>query len=332
MPPKRPRNIRKNKASMADWNDTNDTESVSAEETVGLPTTTPSSTYKQSLSQMAHASNDSADHKLTVSSTDGEVSLDDLREFQKYRRHKQRGIDVEALAHGERRKRLANARLVRKDIGGGSKTHPEEGGVGERDDDNDGTAARSLSGAFTAQTNKLDANKHMMSYIEREMAKHRSGAGQDANGHDSAREANPRILQSTKGEHGNNSNDDNGNDDDPYCVPSHLNVIDKKPLSEGNVAMAAKMLTSIQEVDLGTESRAKNIRETNRIVSRLERGTPGGGHQGAETTTGPNPNTHPSSVHSSSGVKFRKHADISDRSSKATDDMVLQRFKKRMRR
>ncbi|KAJ2656010.1 hypothetical protein IWW48_005251 [Coemansia sp. RSA 1200] len=332
MPPKRPRNIRKNKASMADWNDTKDTKSMSAEETVGLPTTTTGSTYKPSLSQMPHASNVSADHQGAVDLTDGGVSLDDLREFQKYRRHKQRGIDVEALAHGERRKRLANARLVRKDIGGGSKTHlkEEEGGVGEKDDDNDGTASRSLSGAFTAQTNRLDANKHMMSYIEREMAKHRLGAGQHARDHGSEREANPRILQSAKDDHDNNSNDDNGNDDDPYRVPSHLNVIDKKPLSEGNVAMAAKMLTSIQEVDLGTESRAKNIRETNRIVSRLERGTPGGAHQGAETTTGPN--TPPPSVHNSSGMRFRKRADISDRSSKATDDMVLQRFKKRMRR
>ncbi|KAJ1664631.1 hypothetical protein IW140_004024 [Coemansia sp. RSA 1813] len=309
MPPRRPRNLRKTKDSMADWDDSKVTQ--------GVPSESPADTRKKPLSQTARIASSSGNSKETEDVAGG-ISVDDLREFQKYRRHKQHGVDVEALARGERRRRQLKSGHV---LDGSSR-----GSVEDKDDGSSGAASRSLSGAFTAQTNKLDANKHMMSYIEKEMEKHRSTGNHNEDTKDLDHMDGSRSQQAPRAS--NNNNDD---DDDPYRVPSHLKVIDEKPLSEGNVAMAAKMLTSIQEVDLGAASRAKNIRETNMLVSQAKRGTYGGSSEKSrESTTG---SVHTSLVYNSNNEpRFKQHTDFSERSSRATDDIALQRFKKRMRR
>ncbi|KAJ1823001.1 hypothetical protein LPJ60_001817 [Coemansia sp. RSA 2675] len=268
MPPKRPRNLRSANKDPADWED-ND-----------LPT----------INSTTHIEPSAGGDKDDPPSA---VGIDDLLEFQKYRRQRQRGLDIGTLAKGERKKNQA------------SKSQPSKGSIEHFDEEDEGegsgrpeglSTTRSLSGAFTVQTNKLDANKHMMEYIEAEMSKHRGVAGNDTS--NDAEES--RGLPA----------------DDLYQVPKHLRIVSERPVSEGNVAMAAKMLTSIQEVDLGAESKARNARATNIVVSELS-------HTPSSSLASPLPGNN---------TRYQKVSDPSDRSAKATDEIALERFKKRMRR
>ncbi|KAJ1778416.1 hypothetical protein LPJ54_001716 [Coemansia sp. RSA 1824] len=195
--------------------------------------------------------------------TDTEPPIDpaDLLEYQKLRTHKPRGIDSSSLAKGERKKKLSKA--------------PE----------NEPKPTRSLDGAFTQQNNKLDANKHMLAFIEHEMQRNQ---GTDT------------------------ENTDQHAEDDLYAVPSHLRVVEERPVREGNVAMASKMLTSIQEVDLGVEAKSQNASATDMALAKSQ------------------PRAKRDDMHGSS--RYRRQTNPSDRSTRATDDAVLQRFKKRMRR
>ncbi|KAJ2083658.1 hypothetical protein H4R24_000616 [Coemansia sp. RSA 988] len=295
MPPKRPRNLRKTKYSDSDW--------------VQVVDQAASATAKSTTSVSI---NSSAEQPIAVTEGHTETSVDlaDLLEFQKMRRRKDHGVSVDMLAKGERKKRQAKKHHTV------AMTHDEAGNE-EEGRENDGadsskgglrTVARSLDGAFTAQTNKLDANKHMMAYIESEMKRHRKGPEGDRDG-----------------DHADGHADASGglHDDDLYQVPKHLQVVDEQPVSEGNVAMAAKMLTSIQEVSLGPESRARNIRATDRALAR--------------PLDAPDPSSLPTlpqqqHQYQQEGMRYRRHNNPSDRSAKATDDAALQRFKKRMRR
>ncbi|KAJ1718204.1 hypothetical protein LPJ53_006630, partial [Coemansia erecta] len=97
--------------------------------------------------------------------------------------------------------------------------------------------------------------------------------------------------------------------------------------------MATKMLTSIQEVDLGKDSKLRNIRETGYAVSRIAKSESNGSYTGSHTRDGAHaPGTdegldmHSRGVDSASSRK--KYGGHSDRSNKATDDIVLERFKK----
>ncbi|KAJ2528078.1 hypothetical protein EV175_007487, partial [Coemansia sp. RSA 1933] len=172
MRPKRPRNLRKLKESMADWDD-----SEEAPNALALPSTAAPmivgegrNSNQRPLLQTARVDGSKTTEDANV---DERISLDDLREFQKYRRHKQRGVDVDSLARGERRKRQLKSETASDGSGRDNKDY-SDGKAGDKDVGGDGTVSRSLSGAFTAQTNKLDANKHMMSFIEKEMEKHQS--------------------------------------------------------------------------------------------------------------------------------------------------------------
>ncbi|KAJ2434683.1 hypothetical protein GGF42_009181 [Coemansia sp. RSA 2424] len=277
MPPKRPRNLRRANKDAADWeNDDN----VSSE-----PSACASAATLHEL--------DAGSAKVNQPG----VGLEDLLEFQKFRRQRQRGLDTGALAKGERKKNQISKTQRPK---ARSASHADEDDESELSGRPEGlSTARSLSGAFTVQTNKLDANKHMMEYIETEMDKHRGVSTDHA-----ASTTTPAAAGLSV--------------DDLYQVPKHLRIVDERPVSEGNVAMAAKMLTSIQEVDLGAESKARNARATNIVVSELS-------HPASSSSSAIDPPP-------SSNTRYRKPNDPSDRSSKATDDAVLQRFKKRMRR
>ncbi|KAJ1908690.1 hypothetical protein GGI09_005694 [Coemansia sp. S100] len=273
MPPKRPRNLRRANKDTADWED-NDI---------------PDSNATTHIESSAGGDKDDPPNA---------VGLDDLLEFQKFRRQRQRGLDIGALAKGERKKNQTSKSRESKD----SSEHIDDDDEGEGSGRPEGlSTTRSLSGAFTVQSNKLDANKHMMEYIETEMGKHRGVPDSTVVGTGTTDDVDEsRRLPA----------------DDLYQVPKHLRIVNERPVSEGNIAMASKMLTSIQEVDLGAESKARNARATNMVVSELSH-TPG------SSTANPLP---------SSNTRYQKVSDPSDRSSKATDDAVLQRFKKRMRR
>ncbi|KAI8322177.1 hypothetical protein GQ54DRAFT_288385 [Martensiomyces pterosporus] len=296
MPPKRPRNLRNTRKSLADWSEP------------------PSQNQAESADKPQQQQHQKQDQATNGGSTDtGKTDMVDLMEFQRFRRQKQRGIDVEALAKGERKRRPAKTPFKKAGVSEGTRE-------GERDEEDDEaaddarssqrSATRSLDGAFTVQTNKLDVNKHMMAYIEKEMGR-RSGST-------SGPDRNPASAK-------DGAEDDSAQKqlsvDDLYHVPEHLRVVETRPVSEGNVAMASKMLTSIPEVDLGVESRIRNIRATNRVVAGMS-GSPDSAAQHDAPPAAPSPGS----------TRYRKYNDPSDRSSKATDDIVLQRFKKRMRR
>ncbi|KAJ1851251.1 hypothetical protein LPJ73_003097 [Coemansia sp. RSA 2703] len=293
MPPKRQRNIRSSKkSSLADWDEPSDTGILLA------ATETPAEGQGTLLVG-------------TVLEDGSKITISDLREIQKLKLQRQRGVDVEDLS----KKPAGRAKLVKgneHDQQETESTGADVSNVNNSDGPSQQTT-RSLDGAFMAQTNKLDANKYMMEYIEKEMNKSRGTSEFD----DAAKSKQ--------------------NGDDLYQVPDHLKVVERKPLSEGNVAMATKMLTSIQEVDLGKDSKLRNIRETGYAVSRISKTESGRPYTDSHTRRGAHgssvdedPQMHSRGIDGAGGRK--RHGDYSERSNKATDDIVLERFKKRMRR
>lgn len=102
---------------------------------------------------------------------------------------------------------------------------------------------------FTHQTGIVDVDKHMMAYIERELKKRR---GQEAGDLDVDKELaalDPR--------------------DELFKVAEKYLIEPKRDEEEGNVATSSAMLTSIPEVDLGIDSRLKNIEATENAKRRL---------------------------------------------------------------
>ncbi|KAJ2767368.1 hypothetical protein IWQ56_003358 [Coemansia nantahalensis] len=282
MPPKRPRNLRSGGRSTDSWGDVSDKQ----------PSLTDGPAEAGSPAGADGATK-------TV------VDVEDLLAYRKAHLQRQRGVATETLVRGERKGKQA-----KRQPDGGSAAPHDNGDDKDDDDDDVGngsgqakkhTMARSLDGAFTVQTNKLDANKHMMAYIESEMRRRQHG-GSDGRGEGEAAGASGPAGA-----------------DDLYQVPLHLRVVDERPLAEGNVAMAAKMLTSIQEVDLGAGSKARAARATDQALAQRTR-RPDDGDGGAPDQQPP------------SGAWYRRPHDAPSRSSRASDDAALQRFKKRMRR
>ncbi|KAJ1946314.1 hypothetical protein FBU59_002058 [Linderina macrospora] len=109
-------------------------------------------------------------------------------------------------------------------------------------------------------------------------------------------------------------------EDDLYRIPDHLQVVELKAVNEGNVAMASAMLTSIPEVDLGRSAMIRNIRETESLVAKMTDNGRAAKDGGRVVGTAGSTN------------RFKKMHDPSERSSRATDDITMQKFKKRMRR
>ncbi|MBW0495430.1 hypothetical protein O181_035145 [Austropuccinia psidii MF-1] len=127
----------------------------------------------------------------------------------------------------------------------------------EPEDDDARTRKIIKSNNFTQQTNTLDVDKHMMLYIEQELQNRRKAA--IAAGAD---EASEPIL---KGAEAVASLDPR---DELYKIAEKYRI-DKKPVVEGNVTLSATMLTSIPEVDLGIDTRIKNIEATEKAKRQL---------------------------------------------------------------
>ncbi|KAJ2706390.1 hypothetical protein FB645_001662 [Coemansia sp. IMI 203386] len=291
MPPRRPRNLRT--SAKSSWDDDSTDRKEKDNDLATSKELTQPSMDKPNNGQTESSS------KAPAQPNPLKVDIDDLRELQRLKRQRQRGLDVATLGKANGSNRLqgkhSSSSSFKPKSSLGTESHTADGTA---IDDAHGQSTRSLSNAFTAQTNKLDADKYMMEFIEKEMKRYR---GSDDSQASDAQAPDP---------------------DDLYQVPEHLRIVKQKPLNEGNVAMAAKMLTSIQEVDLGKEAKIRNIRETDRAVSLLAK----------SSSAVRDPALDEISSRISSPAKGKRHADHSDRSSKATDDVVMQRFKKRMRR
>jgi len=257
---------------------------------------------------------------------DDKLPLADLIELRKLRKSRQ-GIDASKLNRGDvKQKRKRPKDKEEEDQGGLRKGVSSSKEVADEEDEDDSEAkARRVvrNNNFTQQTNALDVDKHMMAYIE-ENLKIRSRPVEPAE-----QTSGPADPQ-----------------DELYRVSERWKT-DQKFADEGSVTNSLAMLTAIPEVDLGMDTRLKNIEDTEkakRVVSEDRQGRPkinnDEEHLAASRFYRPN-------------LKQKSDADIlrdakleamglppqeeprrnyHNGTQMATDEAVMERFKKRMRK
>ncbi|KAF9404457.1 hypothetical protein BGZ94_004171 [Podila epigama] len=271
----------------------------------------------------------------SITNKDGEpegLSLDELLEL---RRLRQRPAGVAAAdlllgdTTGKKKKKdkvSAPADPWKLSSGGGLVDLDEVRG--------DGVKSTGILNSFTKQTNTLDVDKHMMKYIEEELKKRKGENGEDEE--DTAQE-------------------DRGGDTDIYDELG-IRRTAPKPDQEGNVQLSTTMLTAIPEVDLGMEARLKNIEETEKAKRKLfeERSqaktianerflapayVPSDRERIShhQQNRGYNNNNQGSNYGGTNHRFFNNSGNNQNnnrggRGGMATDDLVMERFKKRMRR
>ncbi|KIK67672.1 hypothetical protein GYMLUDRAFT_54449 [Collybiopsis luxurians FD-317 M1] len=264
--------------------------------------------------------------------------LADLLELRKLKKLRQ-GIDSTKLSKGDAKKKRKRTREEEEELKGGLR----KGATVDEDEEEDKEAkARRVvrTNNFTQQTNALDVDKHMMAYIE-ENLQIRSRPRDEA-------EKKPLDPQEAL-----------------YQVPDRWKVEQKKATTadEGSVTNSMTMLTAIPEVDLGMEyvlldlleavaeafffsARLKNIEETEkakRVVAEERQ----------ERKKSSNDEAHlVASRFYQPNLKMKSDADIirdakleamglppqedqprrQDKPQMATDEVVMERFKKRMRK
>lgn len=249
-------------------------------------------------------------------------TIEELIELRKYRKRPQ-GIDAEKLSKGE-----TKAKKKKKDdkVAAGDLDELDEIGENEKDDDDEEEVQKKkiMLDSFTKQTNALDVDKHMMAYIEEEMRKRRGKKSDAKNEHEDEEPSKPLNPQ-----------------DELFQAPDHLRV-ESKPISEGNVQLSTTMLTAIPEVDLGIDVRLKNIEETEKAKRKLleqrhqkpkdEKDTFEGSNFSATNRfyrTRPTVSDHERTNNDQPNQNSHK---TGQRREMATDDLVAERFKKRLRR
>ncbi|KAF9434470.1 hypothetical protein BGZ76_007976 [Entomortierella beljakovae] len=198
------------------------------------------------------------------------------------------------------------------------------------------TKSTGILNSFTKQTNTLDVDKHMMRYIEDEMKKRRGES-------------------STAEEDADENSRNRGNSDIEILDGLGIKRNAPKPEQEGNVQLSTTMLTAIPEVDLGMDAKLKNIEETEKAKRKLleARATSQvssdrfsrpayvpsdreriSHHKQNRRTNNNNNNNNNNNSHSGDGGnhRFQNYNDKGHGRDMATDDMVMERFKKRMRK
>ncbi|KAI0065712.1 hypothetical protein BV25DRAFT_1797810 [Artomyces pyxidatus] len=262
---------------------------------------------------------------------DANLPVSELIELRKLRRSRQ-GIDVTKLNKGDvKKKKRKQAEEVQEEAYGLRPGVKNATPVNDEDDeDEEEKAARARRAVrtnnFTQQTNVLDVDKHMMEYIEENM-KLRRGQ-QDAQKDDQPQDDLYRLSDKYK--------------------------LEKKPAEEGSVTNSLSMLTAIPEVDLGMDARLKNIEETEKAKQemshvrkdRKKTNTNDEEHLAASRCDLVSPVYRPNLRMKSDADIIRDarleamglppeeehHRPRSDRPQMATDEAVMERFKKRMRK
>lgn len=258
---------------------------------------------------------------------EAKLPLADLIELRKLRKTRQ-GIDVAKLYKGDfKRKRPKEDE--KEDVGG-----LRMGATKDEDDNNEETVDLSAktrkvirSNNFTQQTNALDVDKHMIAYIE-ENLKIRSRPRGDENAKKGSEDPQEAL----------------------YKLSEKYKLENSKPLQEGSVTTSMSMLTAIPEVDLGMDARLKNIEETEkakRVVAeeRQERKKPAinPDEEHLVATRFYRPNLRAKSDADilrdakleAMGLPVQEDAPRKPHYEKpqmATDELVMERFKKRMRK
>ncbi|KAI8081700.1 hepatocellular carcinoma-associated antigen 59-domain-containing protein [Halteromyces radiatus] len=252
------------------------------------------------------------DNGQNIESTeDVSHTIEELQELRQLRR-KHGGVDAEKLLKGDSKKKTK----PKKPVDDGSWSL-QKGGLVDKDafaagktaDDEEGKGKKVRLDTFTSQTNKLDVDKHMMKYIETELRKKRGG---DANIPDDEEEE---------------SNEPQGMKDiyeELYHLPDHLKFA-SEVVKEGNVQHSTQMLTAIPEVDLGISAQLKNIENTERAKRKLM--------EDKETIQQGKKKDNDFFLLILTIISFFSFSTPrSDRRQWATDEVVAERFKKRMRK
>ncbi|KAI0677287.1 hepatocellular carcinoma-associated antigen 59-domain-containing protein [Trametes maxima] len=256
---------------------------------------------------------------------DVEEKLDiaDLIELRKLRKARE-GIDVAKLSKGELKKK--RKRPKEEEVVAGLRPGAAHENDEEEAEDAEAKARKVVrENNFTHQTNALDVDKHMMAYIEENM-KLRRGTKEESKTDDGQADPYAEVFRITE----------------KYKQPTQ-----KKEQEEGNVTNSLAMLTAIPEVDLGMDARLKNIEETEKAKRQIaeqrkerQKKADDEAHLAAARFYRPN-------------LKAKSDADIlrdakleamglnpedhevrrtTERAQMATDEIVMERFKKRMRK
>ncbi|KAF9534171.1 hepatocellular carcinoma-associated antigen 59-domain-containing protein [Crepidotus variabilis] len=244
---------------------------------------------------------------------------DPLRKLRKARG----GIDAAKLSKGDVRKKRR-----RRDEGEQGGLKKGAGHEDEEDEEDQEAKTRRVVRAnnFTQQTNALDVDKHMMAYIE-ENLQTRSRPREDSD-EDKAPVDPQEAL---------------------YNIADKWKFEKQKPTTDvGSVSNSAAMLTAIPEVDLGMDARLKNIEDTEKAKrvkaeERNDRKKANNDEDHLVATRFYRPNLRPKSdadilrdakleamgLPPQEGEPRRTN---NDRPQTATDELVMERFKKRMRK
>ncbi|KAJ1660981.1 hypothetical protein IWQ61_000135 [Dispira simplex] len=227
--------------------------------------------------------------------TDPELIVNDLLQLRKLRK-KQVGLGVQNLLQGERKKRHSKA----------SSTSQEPLPLTATTTEGDGDKPASLMHSFTTQTNTVDVDKHMMAFIETELRKRK--VGDTLTSPPTAAEEIPTAS----------AEDTSVTQlrDMLYQIPDHLKV-EQAPVHEGSALLSSSMLVGIPEVNLGIDSKIRNIETTEEAKRKLK-------EKGISPL--PQPVPRPTSNYRFGNVRGPYRS-----STTATDDLVYQRFKKARR-
>ncbi|GAA5990733.1 hypothetical protein JCM10908_003212 [Rhodotorula pacifica] len=312
---------------------------------------------RSSLLTAGDASDPSTREQTPLSGFEGDAedsTSETLEELLALRRLKRStaGLELDRLNSGERKKRPKPTKTVDGEEEGGLVTSNGmiEGtngglrpGAGDRiRDDSEGPEAKARkiikTDNFTGQTNTVDVDKHMLAYIEAELAKKRGPSDEASGGATSSKPYDPR--------------------DELYKVAEKYKFADieeaekgkkEKDEEEGNVTLSASMLMGIPEVDLGIDTKLKNIEATEKAKRTLQDARAGRAGQEdefaverfyrhrrtlesdsdalartrAEALVAADP------ANSDPDAELRKSKPRDGRRELATDEMALARFKKR---
>ncbi|KAG2128978.1 hepatocellular carcinoma-associated antigen 59-domain-containing protein [Suillus clintonianus] len=247
---------------------------------------------------------------------DKSLPISELIELRKLKKSRQ-GIDVSKLSKGDAKKRKHKTAEDGEEAQGGLRAGAR---VDEEEAGTDAKARRAVrTSNFTQQTNVLDVDKHMMAYIE-ENLKIRS-----------------RPEDPSESKPGANAQDE-------FSLSERWKG-EKKAADEGNVTNSMAMLTAIPEVDLGMDTRLKNIEETEKAkrqvaeVRKERKRSNDEEHLVATRFYRPH-------LKQKSDAEIMRDAKLEamglppqedrrprgERPQMATDEVVMERFKKRMRR
>ncbi|KAI8374444.1 hepatocellular carcinoma-associated antigen 59-domain-containing protein [Radiomyces spectabilis] len=233
------------------------------------------------------------------------ATIEELQELRRLRK-KHGGIDAEKLFKGveKKKKKKSNDDAWNLKLEGLVDKDALRAG-----NDEDGAEKKLKLDSFTTQTNAVDVDKHMMAYIEQELRKRR---GETYKADEAEEEQKTEGLKDIY--------------EELYRVPERLQTA-KKRLEEGNVQLSTQMLTAIPEVDLGIDVRLKNIEETERAKRKLM-------DESQEEANKPPGYKNELNVPANFEKQIRtpETKPRLDKRQMATDELVAEKFKKRMRK